>query len=183
MTSVTRRTLLAASGTLAAAAAPRKLRAQEELQSFGEAFKAADPPRPQGFLPFTDADGAPKKVADYAGRGLILNMWATWCVPCVTELPALDLAARKLAPAGILVLPLSSDRQGASVVRAFYMSHGIDDLPVMLDPHGEAARSIGARGIPTTLIIDRKGQELGRLEGAVAWSTDASLDAIRKLLA
>ena len=182
MTRVTRRVLLAAAGTVAVAAAPRKLRAQEELQSFAEAFKAADPPRPQGSLPFTTDDGTPRKVSDYAGQGLILNMWATWCVPCVTELPALDLAARKLTADKILVLPLSSDRQGASVVRAFYMSHGIDDLPVMLDPHGDAARSIGARGIPTTMIIDRKGQEVGRLEGAVAWSTDASLDAIRRLM-
>jgi thiol-disulfide isomerase/thioredoxin len=182
MTRYTRRALLAAGGTLAAATLPGKLHAEEELQSFAEAFKAASPPKSQAALAFTTDDGTPRTVADYAGKGLVLNLWATWCVPCVTEMPALDQAARMLAASKILVLPLSSDRGGASVVKSYYQSHGIGDLPVILDPKGATARALAVRGIPTTLIIDRKGNELGRMEGAVAWSSDASLKAIKKLI-
>jgi len=133
-------------------------------------------------LTFTDADGTPKRVADFAGHGLVLNLWATWCAPCVAEMPALDRTQAALAADGILVLPLSSDRGGRGQVEPFYRERGLQHLRVWLDPRGAAARALGARGLPTTVIVDREGVERGRLEGAAEWDTPAMLAAIRRLV-
>jgi thiol-disulfide isomerase/thioredoxin len=136
-------------------------------------------PPPAGF---TDADGKAMTLGSYAGHGLVVNLWATWCAPCVAEMPALQEASRKLAADGILVLPLSSDRGGTAVVRRFYEAHAITGLPILLDPRGDAGRSWSARGLPTTLLIDRRGQERARLEGGFDWSADAALATVRSLL-
>jgi len=112
----------------------------------------------------------------------VLNLWATWCVPCVAEMPALDALARLVARDGVAVLTLSSDRGGAPPVERFYHEKGIQTLPVLLDQHGDAARTLGARGIPTTLLIDRSGKERGRLEGAADWASADSVSVIRKLI-
>ena len=97
-------------------------------------------------------------------------------------MPALQALAGKVAEDNILVLPLSSDRGGADVVRKFYAAHGITALPVWLDPKGAASEAWGARGLPTTLIIDRQGREQGRFEGAVDWSADATVARLRQLV-
>lgn len=133
-------------------------------------LRRAEPPTIPAAARFLDGDGAERSLGDYAGKGLVVNLWATWCVPCVVEMPELQALARAVAGDGILVLPLSSDRGGAEVVRRFYAANGIDALPVLLDPRGEAGRAWGARGLPTTLIIDRQGRERGRVEGAIDWA-------------
>ena len=114
---------------------------------------------------------------------MVINLWATWCVPCVEEMPSLAALSKALAPDDIAVLPLSSDRGGARVVEAFYQEHGITGLPVLLDPKGAAARAWHARGIPTSLIIDKQGRERARLEGSADWSTPAAAAIVRKLVA
>ncbi len=132
-------------------------------------------------ITFTDAEGKDYTQAEFRGRALVVNLWATWCPPCVAEMPALDRAAAALAADGILVLPLSSDRGGAAVVQAFYERTGVRHLRVWLDPRGAAARAMGARGLPTTVIIDRAGVERARLEGDAAWDAPPFLAAIRRL--
>ncbi|CAH0311931.1 TlpA disulfide reductase family protein [Roseomonas sp. CECT 9278] len=134
-------------------------------------------------ISFTDSRGNAQEVADFRGQGLVLNLWATWCPPCVAEMPALDRLARMLAPDGILVLPLSSDRGGLPVVQAFYERTGVKALGIWLDPRGAAGRALGARGLPTTLIIDRGGRERARLEGDAAWDAPDFVSAIRRLVA
>jgi thiol-disulfide isomerase/thioredoxin len=146
------------------------------------ALQPTTPPAPPPAATFTDAAGASHSLADFAGKGLVVNCWATWCAPCVAEMPALQALAGKVAEDNILVLPLSSDRGGADVVRKFYAAHGITDLPVWLDPKGAASEAWGARGLPTTLIIDRQGREQGRFEGAVDWSADATVARLRQLM-
>jgi len=176
----TRRALVAAAGTLALAAPLGKLRA-EGLQGM-EALHRLDPPKPVD-VQFTAADGSARSLADYAGKGVILNMWATWCVPCVAEMPALAAFASVVAKDGIVVLPLSSDRGGAAAVERWYAAHDIKNLPVLLDPTGAAARALGARGIPTTLLIDGKGRERGRLEGGADWADPKSVAMVKALAA
>lgn len=132
-------------------------------------------------MTFTDAAGKAHAPADFAGRGLVINLWATWCPPCVAEMPALDRLATALAAEGIVVLPLSSDRGGASVVQAFYERTQVRALGVWLDPRGAAARALGARGLPTTVIVDRAGRERARLEGDAAWDAPEFMAAIRRL--
>jgi len=145
-------------------------------------LRRTEPPGIPAAARFQDADGTERGLADYAGRGLIVNLWATWCVPCVAEMPELQTLARTVAAEGILVLPLASDRGGAEVVRRFYANHAIDGLPVLLDPRGEAARAWGARGLPTTLVIDRQGRERGRVEGAIDWASEATVAELRRLV-
>jgi thiol-disulfide isomerase/thioredoxin len=173
---ITRRTLLAAAGTLTAAAPMRKPRAAELLDM--SELKIEPNPAPLPDATFTDAGGADHTLADFRGRGVVLNLWATWCVPCVAEMPALNTLAHKLGD-DIVVLPLSSDRGGKPTVERFYAAHEIA-LPVWLDPKGAAARAWGARGLPTTFIIDREGRVKARLEGGADWANAA--DMIRKLV-
>ncbi len=196
MQTIRRRALLtavgaAAAGTLAAVTLLRKPQAppiatpvggggQPVLRPFST-LVATDPPRALTDLAFTDAAGAPHHLAEFAGKGLVVNLWATWCTPCVAEMPALQDFA-KAAPAGLVVLPLSSDRGGAEVVRKFYAEHGITALPVWLDPKGQAAEAWGARGLPTTLIVDRRGREVGYLEGAIDWAAEDTMAGVKKLV-
>lgn len=132
---------------------------------------------------FRNADGDERRLADFAGKGLVVNLWATWCPPCVEEMPALDGLARLVRADGIEVLALSQDRGGAEAVRAFYARTGVRHLGIWLDPRGAAARSWGVRGLPTTLIIDRAGMEAARLEGIAAWDAAPMVARIRRLVA
>jgi thiol-disulfide isomerase/thioredoxin len=171
--------LAAAGGTLAAALVAR----QGGAQPTGPIGKLVEvPPRPLPEFGFTDAEGRPRTVADFAGRGLVINLWATWCPPCVAEMPALDRTQAALAGDGIRVLALSSDRGGRAMVEPFYQRVGIRHLEIWLDPRGAAQRALGARGLPTTILVDRAGQERARLEGATEWDEPPMLAAIRRLV-
>ena len=111
---------------------------------------------------------------------MVVNMWATWCAPCVAEMPSLEALSKALAPQDIAVLPLSSDRGGAGGVR-LVQAHGITGLPVLLDPKGALARAFDARGIPTSVVINREGQACARLEGAADWSGSDAVALIQRL--
>lgn len=178
---ITRRSLVAgaaAGGTLAAGLLPRKLRAAE-LQSADAKLKPVTPPVAPPAIHFVDADGKTHTLGEYHGRGVVVNLWATWCPPCVEEMPSLAALAKALAADHIAVLPLSSDHGGAKAVEAFYARRGITDLPVLLDPAGAAARALLAPGLPTTVVIDRAGKERARLEGGANWSSPAAVAAVR----
>jgi thiol-disulfide isomerase/thioredoxin len=178
---ITRRRLFGAGGTLAAGLCARKPRA-EELPDLADELVPTNPPVPAPDIAFVAADGE-HRLKDFLGHGMVINLWATWCVPCVEELPSLAALSKTLAPEDIAVLPLSSDRGGANVVRAFYLEHEISGLPVLLDPRGAAAHAWHTRGIPTSIIIDRSGRERARLEGAADWSTPAAAAIVRRLTA
>lgn len=170
--------LLTAGGTLSMALSPRPARAAE-----GRAGRLAEgPPKDLPAFTFTDAQGATRTLADFAGRGVVLNLWATWCPPCVAEMPALDRLHAAVEAEGIAVLPLSSDRGGEAQVRPFYAARGITRLGVWLDPRGAAGRALGARGLPTTVLVDAQGRERARLEGAAEWDAPEMVAAIQRLV-
>ena len=143
-------------------------------------LREADAALPE--ITFTNAVGRDHTLADFAGRGLVINLWATWCPPCVAEMPALDRLAGMLERENIQVLPLSSDRGGREVVQAFYERTRINALRVWLDPRGAATRALRARGLPTTIIVDRAGRERARLEGDAAWDAPEFVAVIRRLV-
>ena len=175
---IRRRSLLAAAGTLAVTLPVRKSRA-DDLDDLSS-LRPTRPPKTPPALSFTAADGTIHQLSEFHGHGMVINLWATWCGPCVAELPALDALSAALAPHDIAVLPLSSDRGGASVVERFYRQHDIAHLPVLLDPKGAAAQAWGVSGIPTTFIIGRDGLEHARFDGAADWAKGAEI--IRKLI-
>lgn len=180
---ILRRSLLAATagGTLAATLSPRKPLAADApgLKN----LQRIDPPQPVPDVAFTSADGSQHRLSDFKGRGMVVNLWATWCVPCVEEMPSLSALSKALAPADIAVLPLSSDRGGAAAVSAWFQKHAIAGLPVLLDPRGAMAQAFGARGIPTTVIIDTANRQVAKLEGAEDWGTPAVEAMVRALVA
>ena len=174
-----RRALLALGATLVASGGGRKLAAQEA----GPALTVTrGPPVPAPEAQWTTADGTARTLADYAGQAVVLNFWATWCVPCVAEMPALDALAYIVSTEPIAVLALSSDRGGAKAVERFYAERGVRNLAVLLDPRGTAARAFGSKGIPTTVLLDRAGQERARVEGAVDWALPASVTRLREIV-
>ncbi len=177
-----RRALMAAGATLMAAGAPRKPWARGGLADVAEVLVPVMPPRspPEGV--FLDADGTEHSLSDFKGHGMVINFWATWCQPCIAEMPSLMELAKALAPFDIAVLPLSSDRGGAKVVASWFNAHNVSSLPVLLDPRGALAHAWGGEGIPTTHIIARDGTERARLEGAADWSSAATVDMIRRLV-
>lgn len=182
MMQMTRRALIAggvaAGGTVALALPLRKPRAQA-LQGIDALHPLHEPKKLD--LHFTAGDGSDRSLADYAGRAVVLNLWATWCIPCVREMPALDDLAAMVKREGIAVLAVSSDRGGAAVVERFYADRGIKNLPVLLDPGSRMAHLLGVNGIPTTFLVDRNGFEVGSLEGAADWSAPDTLAVIRKM--
>ncbi len=133
-------------------------------------------------LVFLDGDGRETRFESFRGRGLVVNFWATWCPPCVAEMPALDRAHAVLSREGIEILALSSDRGGKAQVEPFYTRTGVKNLAIWLDPRGAAGRAFGVRGLPTTIILDRTGQEVARLEGEADWDRPDLLAAIRRLV-
>ncbi len=178
---ITRRLVLATGGTLAAGFSVRKPLA-EELPDLAAALDITNPPVPAPDITFMDANGGEHHLKDFWGHGMVINMWATWCAPCVEELPSMAALSKTLAPDDIAVLPLSSDHGGADRVASFYREHGITGLPVLLDPRGAAEHAWHVRGVPTSIVIDRQGRERARLEGAADWSTPAAARIVRRLI-
>jgi thiol-disulfide isomerase/thioredoxin len=144
-------------------------------------FERTDPPRPLAAA-FVDAEGAMRSVADYSGKGLVVNFWATWCGPCVREMPALDRLREQIAGDGIDVIALSEDRGGPEIVESFYRKHDIAGLAVLLDAKRRTLREAKVANLPTTLLIDRRGNEVIRVVGVAEWDAPEMAAFIRTCL-
>jgi len=131
---------------------------------------------------FKDGTGKDLTLADFKGRGVVLNFWATWCAPCVKEMPQLDRLKGLVAGNGIDVLTVSEDRKGISVVKPFYETNKLYDLAIHIDPGGKLLRAFKGRGLPTTILIDKHGREAGRVTGVAEYDTAEAIDFIRGCL-
>lgn len=120
-------------------------------------------------LAFTDQDGHPLGLEPFKGKVVVLDYWATWCAPCRIEFPHLDKLQGRLADKGLVVIAVSLDRGGKPVVDRFYDEMHVANLAKYLDPSSASASALGLRGLPTTLVIDRQGREVARIEGVAAW--------------
>src|SRR5262249_54091174 len=119
-------------------------------------FVMHDEPKSVAAIKFADAQGQSRNLADFKGKVVLLNIWATWCGPCRKEMPALDLLQAELGGPDFEVVALSIDRGGMDAVRKFFADIGIHNLAIYLDGSGQALRQLGAVGLPTTLLIDRE---------------------------
>ena len=139
--------------------------------------------RPLPEFKVEDDLGRAVSLERFRGTFILLNIWATWCPPCKEEMPSLNRLAATLAPENLKVIPISIDLSGAGAVRAFYKRMGLDKLPIYVDPSKDAMRSLGVVGIPTTILIDRTGLEIGRFAGAARWDAPAFVIWLSRLLA
>ncbi|MGC1470215.1 MAG: TlpA disulfide reductase family protein [Sphingorhabdus sp.] len=118
---------------------------------------------------FTGADGRDVSLSDYAGRPLLVNLWATWCAPCKAEMPTLDALAQ-LEEGEVTVIAVSQDLQGRKPVRAFFDSARIVNLEPFTDPDNALSSSVGGTiALPTTILYDSQGKEVWRIVGGVEW--------------
>ena len=116
---------------------------------------------------FQDPAGEPASIPQFAGKAVLLNLWATWCAPCVVEMPALDaLAAREK---DIVVLPVSQDRNGQDQVRAFFAKRDFRKLQPNIDPELTLMRRLGIDTLPTTILYGADGREVWRIKGMADW--------------
>jgi peroxiredoxin len=117
-------------------------------------------------------EGGTIAVADLRGKVVLLNFWATWCEPCLEEMPALERLSRAYGERGLVVLGLSVDREGPAAVRTFVRRHGLSFL-VALDPQQGVARAYRVWGLPATVVLSRKGLPLFSAQGARDWDSPA----------
>jgi thiol-disulfide isomerase/thioredoxin len=164
-----------------AALAPPPVQAGD-LGKPGE-LTVTEPARPVPELTITGlADEQPASLAAYKGKPLLVNLWATWCGPCIKEMPSLVKLASEMKDTGLAVVAISEDRGGKFVVDPFLKDHAIDGLPIYLDKKMSTMKLLKSAVLPMTLIVDADGQEVGRVLGDRDWDSPESKAEIAKLL-
>ncbi|CAM5529322.1 Thiol:disulfide interchange protein TlpA [Mycolicibacterium aubagnense] len=146
-------------------------------------FVLRDAPAPVPELQFTDGEGNPQKLADFRGKVVLLNVWATWCPPCRKEMPTLDRLQAALGGPDFKVVALSIDRGGTEVVKKFYADIGIQHLAIHIDASSKAGFAVATAGLPTTLLIDAQGQEVARLTGPEEWDAPDMVAFLKSIIA
>jgi len=141
-----------------------------------------DAPRDRIGETFRDVHGNPVTVADYAGKIVVLNIWATWCPPCRAEMPSLDRLAGQLGGPDLAVVPISTDHGGTERIEQFFKDIHVRHLPLMHDRGGAVARRAGALGLPMTLILDREGREIARMLGDADWDSPEAQSLLRRVI-
>jgi thiol-disulfide isomerase/thioredoxin len=134
-------------------------------------------------LAFTDGEGRAHTLAELRGKVVLLNVWATWCGPCRTEMPTLDRLQAQLGGPDFQVIALSIDRAGSERVKSFFSSIGVQHLALSLDSSSKASSELSIVGLPATLLVGRDGKELGRLVGPAEWDSPEVIQFLRSVIA
>lgn len=142
----------------------------------------ADEPRPRIDETFQDGEGNEVTLANFEGKVVLLNFWATWCPPCRAEMPSIDRLAGEMAGDDLAVIVLSGDRGKSDRIAKFYQEIGVEHLAIHQDPRGLLLRAAGALGLPVTLLLDRQGREVARVTGDAEWDSPEAKALIGKLI-
>jgi thiol-disulfide isomerase/thioredoxin len=148
-----------------------------------ENFVIQEPPQPVPQVEFKDASGQSHSLAEFRGKVVLVNIWATWCIPCRKEMPTLDRLQAALGGPDFEVVTLSIDRGGPDVVKKFYAEIGVQHLALRIDSSAKAMQALAVAGLPTTLLIDRQGLEVGRLVGPSEWDAPATIAYFKTVIA
>jgi thiol-disulfide isomerase/thioredoxin len=146
------------------------------------AFTVLREPTQAPWGPVVDRNGDPVDPGRFEGRVVLLNFWATWCAPCVAEMPTLDALQGDMGGEDFMVVTLSVDRRGMETVAPFWEEHGFKNLEIFLDPRSRSYAAFGTRGLPTSYLIDHTGKVVGYMEGHAEWNSEAAKALIRYYL-
>ncbi|MDP3857725.1 MAG: TlpA disulfide reductase family protein [Stagnimonas sp.] len=154
--------------------------AAQVIELSGQKFQRWAAPREVPDLRFSDPARGPTSLREFRGRVVLLNLWATWCPPCLEEMPALDRLNARLGGDKFVVVTLALDSPAKA--EAFLRQIKATTLRGYVDTQGLALSTLGVTTVPTTLLIDARGREIGRLSGAAAWDENPALDLIQSYL-
>ena len=133
-------------------------------------------------LAFSDPDGQRLELASLEGKPVLLNLWATWCVPCVVEMPALDNLADVMGDEA-KVLTISQDMTGAKAVEPFFAERDFRNLEPWLDESNVLSRQLGGELLPVTILFNSQGEEIFRVTGGYHWDSEEAIAAVREAIA
>lgn len=140
-------------------------------------------PKPTSDAQFTDPEGGVHSLAEYQGKYVVLNFWATWCAPCRKEMPSLDRLQAELGGDNFEVVTIATGRNTLQGITKFFDKAEVKHLPILLDPKQKLSRSMGVLGLPITVILDPDGNEIARLSGDAEWDSNSALAIIKTLIA
>ena len=146
------------------------------------AFVFKRTPEPLPDVVFLDGEGKERTLKDWRGKVVLLNLWATWCVPCRKEMPGLDRLQAELGSSKFEVVAVSSDKTGIDGARKFLGQVKSEKLAVYADPTVRITSTLRAIGMPATILIDREGREIGRLVGPAEWDSNDAKALIQAAL-
>ena len=139
-------------------------------------------PRAVAAESFMDGQGRMVTMADFKGRVIVLNIWATWCLPCVEEMPSLDNLQGVLGDEDFQVVALSIDKTGLREIEYFFAQNELENLTIYRDEAQKLFDQLAVVAIPTSLIIDRQGREIGRMVGPATWDSDRMIATLHDII-
>ena len=141
-----------------------------------------EPPNAPQETAFVDFEGQSLDLADWQGKHLVVNFWATWCAPCKKEMPGLERLNADLGGDLFEVLTIATGRNNPIAMQRFFDEANLETLPLYRDPNFSLANANGVQGLPYSLIIDPNGQIIGRLVGDAEWDSESAYAVIRALI-
>jgi thiol-disulfide isomerase/thioredoxin len=136
-----------------------------------------------GSATFTDLEDRTHALSDYRGKIVVLNFWATWCAPCRKEMPALDRLHVGMRDNDVEVLAVATGRNSPAALARFFDETGVENLTIYRDPSQAMAREMAVLGLPVTVILDREGREVARLQGEAEWDGESARAILAALAA
>jgi len=139
-------------------------------------------PKKMASVGFSDENDEKATLDAYIGKVVLLNFWATWCPPCLAEMPSIDALQADLGGDDFVVVTIASGRNPLPAIKAFFEKAGIENLPILRDPRQKFSRANGVFGLPTTLILNKQGEEIARMQGDADWHSEEAITLIKALL-
>jgi thiol-disulfide isomerase/thioredoxin len=146
-------------------------------------FSLSNPRLPAPAVAFSDVEGKDVTFSAFRGRVVLVNFWATWCLPCLKEMPALDRLQARMGSADLVVAAVSIDRGGRAAAEPWLEQNGIKNLTLYLDPAARTAMAFRVAELPVSVLIDRNGNVVGRMVGPAEWDAPEAEALVRHITA